>query len=89
MVMKEYLICLNSQSKLKVNGVDGYKVYRATSKTGTYTYLGTISPEGEVLQYNDTTTKGKTYYYKVRAYIIVDGQKVHTPYSSIKSITSK
>ena len=33
--------------------------------------------------------KGVTYYSKVRSYTVVNGKKVYSPYSSIKSITSK
>lgn len=55
--------------KIKVSwtaptGVTRYQVYRATSKTGTYTLLGSTTNK----YYNDTkVTKGKTYYYKVKS----------------------
>lgn len=48
----------------KVDGAKGYKVYRATSKNGTYTLLKTSTGS----YYKDTkATAGKTYYYKVVA----------------------
>ena len=34
-------------------------------------------------------TKGKTYYYKVRAYKVVDGKKVYGPWSDVKSFKRK
>ncbi|MBQ9942510.1 MAG: hypothetical protein IJP03_05840, partial [Christensenellaceae bacterium] len=51
----------------KISGSAGYVVYRATSKDGTYTKIKTITKFSTV-SYKDTgVTKGKTYYYKVRA----------------------
>ena len=48
----------------KIDGATKYEVYRATSRNGKYTKLGTTSKSS----YNDSTgTAGKTYYYKVRA----------------------
>ncbi len=48
----------------KVDGAAKYQVYRATSKTGTYSLKKTTTS----LSWTDTnTTAGKTYYYKVKA----------------------
>ena len=70
----------------KISGAKGYEVYRATSKKGTYYKRKTTSN----LSYTNTNvTKGKTYYYKVRAYKIVSSKKTYSSYSSIKSISSK
>ena len=69
----------------KVDGADGYQVYRATSKTGTYTLKKTAT-SGYTLSYTNTgLTTGKTYYYKVRAYKTVNGSKIYSSYSDIKS----
>ena len=48
----------------KVSGATKYEVYRATSKSGSYTKLTTTSKTSVT---NNSTTTGKTYYYKVRA----------------------
>jgi endoglucanase len=49
----------------KVSGATGYQIYRATSKTDTYTKIGSTTS----LNYTDTSLSiNKTYYYKVRAY---------------------
>lgn len=61
----------------------GYKVYRATSKNGTYKLVKTIT-SGSTLSYKDTGLKtGTTYYYKVRAtYNSTNGK-----FTSVKSAT--
>ena len=69
----------------KVSGASGYEIYRATSKSGKYTKVTTIK-KGSTTNYTDKKlTSGKTYYYKVRAYRTVDGKKVYSSYSDIKS----
>ena len=73
----------------RVTGATGYEIYRATKKTGKYTKVKTILDEEELLQYINSTSKGKTYYYKVRSYVELESMKVYSSYSSIKSIRSK
>ena len=47
-----------------VSGATSYKVYRATSQSGTYSLLGTVT----ATSYTNTGAKaGTTYYYKVKA----------------------
>lgn len=63
----------------KVQGADGYKLYRASTINGTYQYVGTSKSQTYIdtgLEYN------KPYYYKVRAYKNVNGKKVHSKYSN-------
>lgn len=64
----------------------GYEVRMSTSKSGTYNSIGTTTNTSFT---KGNLTKDKTYYFKVRAYRIVDGQKIYSLYSSIKSITCK
>lgn len=73
--------------KTKLITTDGYEVYRSTSKKGKYTKVGEINKETLLLE--NITKKRKTYYYKIRSYIIKDGKKIYSSYSSIKSIKSK
>lgn len=48
----------------KLAGAKSYKIYRSTSKTGSFTPVKTTT----ALSYTDpNTTAGKTYYYKVQA----------------------
>ena len=63
-----------------VLGATGYEVYRSTSKTGTYTKLTTVT---NTTYTNRKLSENKTYYYKVRAYRIVNGTKVYGSYSNI------
>lgn len=50
----------------KVKGANGYAIYRATKKGGTYVLVGLTTKT----TFTDTTVKaGKTYYYKVSAYV--------------------
>ena len=60
--------------------VDGYQVYRATKKNGTYKKIVTTK---KLSALNKSTTKGKTYYYKVRGYKKIDGHTVYTPWSAV------
>ncbi|NLP51855.1 bacterial Ig-like domain-containing protein [Bacillus sp. RO1] len=65
----------------KVSGASGYRIYRSTSKTGTYTRVASIT-SGNTVKYDNTNlVKGKTYYYKIRAYRVVDGNNVYSAYS--------
>ncbi len=78
---------ISSSGKIKVSwkavdGADEYKVYRATSKNGTYTLMKTTTGTS----YTNTGAKtGTTYYYKVRA--IHENSSANSAYSSIKSRT--
>ena len=72
-----------SLSWKKVDGAKKYQVYRATSKNGKYSNIGTVKN----LTYTDKSlSKNKTYYYKVRAYYVKDGKNVYGSYSGVKSV---
>lgn len=65
----------------------GYQVYRATSRYGTYKIVKATSSKSFT---NTGLTKGKYYYYKVRAYRVLDnGQVIYGSYSSVKSVKVK
>lgn len=70
-------------------GVTGYEVtYSNTNKfkkVKTYSVSGASSKKMTIKK----LTKGKTYYFKVRAYKNVSGTKVYGPYSSVKSAKIK
>ena len=83
-----------SYNKIKLtweplSGVDGYQIYRATSKIGTYTKVTTITDPTRSTYINGSRTCGKTYYYKIRAYKKMNGKTVYSKYSSILSAYAK
>ncbi|MGE8204612.1 InlB B-repeat-containing protein [Heyndrickxia sp. NPDC080065] len=69
----------------KVSGATGYEIYRATSKTGTYSKITAITSGSTIDYLNSNLTTRKTYYYKIRAYRTIDGTKAYSSYSSIVS----
>lgn len=77
-----------SGSKVKVkwtniNGETGYQISKATKKTGTNIISTYKTTKGTYKTIK--VTKGKKYYYKVRAYKVVDGKKVYGPWSTVKA----
>ena len=70
----------------KVKGADGYEIYRATSKKGKYQKIKTLK-KGTIVSYTDgKAKKGKTYYYKVRAYKdLSNGIRMYGPWSAVKA----
>ena len=68
-----------------VTGASGYEIYLATSSTGAYDMVAAI-PSGTTVAYTNTgLTTGTTYYYKLRAYRMVDSTKVYGGYSAVVS----
>lgn len=69
--------------------VTGYEIYMATSKSGKYSKIATIT-KNSVTSYKKTKlTKNKIYYFKIRAYKIIKGKKQYGAYSNIVSGTPK
>ena len=72
-------------SKTGSYSIAKYQVYRSTKADSGFKLLTTV--KSSVKTYKDTTVKkGKTYYYKVRAYKTVDGNKVYTQWSPVISL---
>ncbi len=72
-------------SWIAVSGSAGYEVWRSTQKNGTYALKYTASSSATSWKNNSLTT-GKAYYYKVRAYRMVSGNKVYGTFSPINSV---
>jgi fibronectin type 3 domain-containing protein len=54
--------------------VTGYEIYRSTQKNGTYTKIATVSGSSYT---NKNLKKNTTYYYKIRAYKVVNGNTLY------------
>ncbi|PEJ56339.1 hypothetical protein CN692_18580, partial [Bacillus sp. AFS002410] len=67
----------------KVSGATGYEIVKATSKTGSYSHLTSVTTTDYT---NIGLSKGKTYYYKIRSYKMVGSQKVYGDWTSVMSI---
>lgn len=72
-----------------LSGVDGYQIYRATSKSGTYSKVTSVTGASESSYINGSRTCGKTYYYKLRAYKRINGKTVYSKFSSVLSAYAK
>lgn len=72
-----------------LSGVDGYQIYRATSKSGTYSKVTSVTGASKSSYINEGRTCGKTYYYKVRAYKRISGKTVYSKFSSVMSASAK
>ncbi|PSL40772.1 subtilase family protein [Planomicrobium soli] len=69
----------------KASEASGYELYRATSKKGNYTKIKTTASGSTIKFSNKSLVRGKTYYYKVRAYRIVNGKKIYSSFTTISS----
>jgi len=69
----------------KVSEASGYEIYRGTTQTGTYTKLATTTKNTTISYINYKVSKGKTYYYKMKSYRIVNGKKIYSYYSNVVS----
>lgn len=69
----------------KVSEASGYEIYYAPSKSQTYKKIKTITSGTTVSYTNKNLANGKTYYYKIRAYKTVNGNKKYSSYCSIIS----
>ena len=54
-----------------------------------YKAVSTIKKGSTVSYTNKKLTSKKTYYYKVRAYRVVNGKKVYSGYSKVKGVKIK
>ncbi len=63
-------------------GASGYYIYRAASKTGTYSLIKTVGASTASFT-NTGLTAGKTYYYKIVPYRTVSGSKLKGATSAV------
>ena len=72
-----------------VDGATGYRIYRSTSKTTGFKKIKSITTSSKVTYTNSNVSCGTTYYYKVRAYRLVDGNYYFGAYSPVVSAKAK
>lgn len=72
----------------KAKYADGYVIYMK-SGTGKYKAVKTITKGKTVSYTKKNLKKGRTYYFKIRAYRKANGQKVYGSYSGVKKIKIK
>lgn len=83
-------ITMSSATKVKISwnksaNADGYVIYRATSKNGTYKKVADV--KADAVSYTDSgLTYGKTYYYKVKAYCKNGDETLYSEDSSVISV---
>ncbi len=61
--------------------IDGYEIWKSKSKSSGYELLSDCS--GTQFKNTSNIKKGTRYYYKVRAYREIGGQKIYTDYSNV------
>lgn len=69
--------------------VDGYVIYRKTGKNGSYKKIKTAADKKSSGYTDKTAKKGKTYYYRIRAYRLLDGKKVYGSYARNRKVKAK
>ncbi len=64
---------------------DGYTVYRSASPNSGFKNIASYGRSGRT-RYKSGTMARRTYYYKVRSYVVVDGKKYYGAYSAVKTV---
>ncbi len=68
-----------------ITAASGYQVWYSTTKNGKYTKLCDFS--NRYIGVTFTIPKNKQYWYKTRAYRVVNGTRIYAPYSTPKAFT--
>lgn len=72
-----------------VPGADGYRIYYATSKNGKYKIADTRKPKEEKRFSHKKLKAKRTYYYKMRTYEVVKGERIYSELSQPKKVRTK
>lgn len=69
----------------KVKQVSGYEIYMSTKKKNGYKKVATVKKASSVKYTKKKLKSGKKYYFKMKTYRTVNGHKIYSSYSKIKS----
>ena len=73
----------------KLPEADGYLIYRSTAMNGKYKAVKNVK-SGQTTSYlNKKLAGGTEFYYKIRAYKVINGKMYYGDYSSVKVLHSK
>lgn len=90
-IVSKATISLKSGSEMaqvnwkKLKGVTHYELYRATSKKGKFLKVRSFTRDTTSFTQYILSTK-KTYYYKLRGYVLINKKKVYGKWSDVKSV---
>ena len=73
----------------KVDRATGYEVFRSTSENSNYVRVKTITDNNTTQIISPNLKEDTTYYYRVKAYIEVDGKKIYSNSATLKAATLK
>ena len=73
----------------KISGVTGYEIYMSSSKNGKYSKIKTIKNAKTITYTKTNLKKNKKYYFKVRAYKVINGQKIYGDFSKVQKVITK
>lgn len=68
---------------------DGYEIYMASGKNGTYKKVKTITDSSKTAYTKSSLKAGTTYYFKIRAYKTVDDAKLYGEFGNVKTVRIK
>ncbi|MGN0519042.1 MAG: leucine-rich repeat protein [Acutalibacteraceae bacterium] len=63
-----------------ISEASGYRIYRSETATGGWTKVADVTDGTTVSYKNSNLTTGKTYYYTVRTFVSVNGEKIFGSY---------
>lgn len=69
-----------------IEGASGYQIWRAEKEKGSYSIVKSITDSKVTSYTNSGLESGKTYYFKIRAYINTEGKKTFGEYSQVQGI---
>lgn len=68
-----------------VGGAEAYQIYRKEGASGSYSKIKTIKKEAVTSYQDQNVSPGKTYYYKVRAYVKLNSGTKYSSFASEKT----